>query len=192
MAFRCGHDKTPENSIKNGGTSVRCRICHNEKTRLAESKDPEATKLRKRESVRKSRGGLKGHRNSQKTHCSNNHEFTVDNTYSYKGIRGCITCRLANAVTYHHNKVANGGSHSTAEWLELCELFGGVCLSCLQSGKLTRDHVVPVSVGGTNDIENIQPLCQSCNSAKGTNTIDLRSPVLIRNLRSDSNRCNSN
>jgi 5-methylcytosine-specific restriction endonuclease McrA len=34
--------------------------------------------------------------------------------------------------------------------------------------------VVPVSAGGANTIDNIQPLCGPCNSAKHTQTIDYR------------------
>lgn len=30
----------------------------------------------------------------------------------------------------------------------------------------TRDHIVPVSAGGTNQPSNLQPSCRECNSAK--------------------------
>lgn len=43
----------------------------------------------------------------------------------------------------------------------------GLCSYCNQwSEKLTRDHIVPVSEGGTDDPDNIVPACQSCNSKK--------------------------
>ena len=41
------------------------------------------------------------------------------------------------------------------------------CLCCKEKKKLTVDHVIPVDWGGTSNIENIQPLCQPCNSSKG-------------------------
>jgi 5-methylcytosine-specific restriction endonuclease McrA len=54
------------------------------------------------------------------------------------------------------------------------ELHGKKCLRCGSDKKISLDHIVPVFNGGANEIENLQPLCKSCNSKKGTNTIDYR------------------
>lgn len=32
---------------------------------------------------------------------------------------------------------------------------------------LTIDHIVPKSLGGSNHIDNLQPMCSACNTAKG-------------------------
>ena len=40
------------------------------------------------------------------------------------------------------------------------------CVRCGSGEKLTVDHVVPMVRGGTNDIDNLQTLCKSCNSKK--------------------------
>lgn len=54
-------------------------------------------------------------------------------------------------------------------WKELLELFNGWCPYCGESGKkLTVDHVIPYSKGGTNSIDNLIPCCGSCNSKKHT------------------------
>ena len=58
--------------------------------------------------------------------------------------------------------------HTEQDWLSLLEAYEYRCFGCgVQSDKLTRDHIVPISKGGGDEIENIAPLCSSCNSKKG-------------------------
>lgn len=71
--------------------------------------------------------------------------------------------------------LCNGEKVEVDEWTALKEFYGNKCLCCERSDlKLTMDHVMPVSMGGRNLIENIQPLCGSCNSRKNNKTIDYR------------------
>ena len=71
-------------------------------------------------------------------------------------------------------KTNAGGSFSAAEWKALCKKCKHLCLCCGKRKKLTADHVVPVSKGGTSNIDNIQPLCGPCNSSKRDKTTDYR------------------
>lgn len=66
------------------------------------------------------------------------------------------------------------GKFTVKEWKDLCQKYGNICLCCRKPNKLTADHVIPISKGGKNTIENIQPLCGSCNSSKHTSIIDYR------------------
>ena len=76
-----------------------------------------------------------------------------------------------------------GGKHTKTQWEALKNQFGYMCLCCKKHEPevtLTKDHVVPITLWKEwvsknkpsyqgNDIQNIQPLCQSCNSRKNNN-----------------------
>lgn len=66
------------------------------------------------------------------------------------------------------------GNFTKEQWLFLCNRANNICLKCGLKKKLTVDHVLPLIKGGTNRIENIQPLCKPCNSSKNKKEIDYR------------------
>ena len=57
---------------------------------------------------------------------------------------------------------------------EIFDLYGEKCLKCGSNKNIQLDHIVPVVKGGSNDISNLQPLCKTCNTSKGTKTEDYR------------------
>lgn len=63
-------------------------------------------------------------------------------------------------------KLGNGGSHTIDEWNLVKKSQKHRCLKCKKKKYLTRDHIKPISKGGSDDISNIQGLCKSCNCKK--------------------------
>ena len=68
----------------------------------------------------------------------------------------------------------NGGIHTFGEWEILKAQYNWTCPACHKSELdivLSQDHIIPISRGGSDNIENIQPLCRDCNCKKHTKII---------------------
>ncbi len=117
-----------------------------------------------------------------------------------RGPHRCPSCRDAHAKAYYAAKNASwvrenpilnrlrsmrryalvwGSTDriTDGEWLAVKATYDNHCLCCRKQEpeiSLEPDHIVPLSKHGVNRIENIQPLCRSCNARKRTKTIDYR------------------
>lgn len=48
------------------------------------------------------------------------------------------------------------------------------CAACRGCNDLELDHVLPVSLGGSSGLDNLQLLCAPCNNQKGATYVDFR------------------
>ncbi len=80
----------------------------------------------------------------------------------------------------NHNRRSlerQAGEYTAREWQQLKKKYNYTCLCCGKREpdiKLTADHVIPLSRGGSNTIDNIQPLCITCNKIKYIKKTDYR------------------
>ncbi|MBP9717439.1 MAG: HNH endonuclease [Candidatus Pacebacteria bacterium] len=103
--------------------------------------------------------------------CSLNHQKKENHPNWKNGISLVIGYVSQKARERIIKKLGNGGSHTIFEWENLKAQYNWTCLACKKTEpeiKLSQDHVIPISKGGSDNIENIQPLCRPCNSKKHT------------------------
>ena len=64
------------------------------------------------------------------------------------------------------------------DWVHLKRKYKYRCVRCSRKetldNPLTADHVIPLSMGGSRAIGNIQPMCKDCNRIKDSNITDYR------------------
>lgn len=59
-------------------------------------------------------------------------------------------------------------------FIKLGRRDGFHCANCRSTHDIHIDHITPLAHGGTSDFDNLQLLCKTCNSSKGTKNIDYR------------------
>ena len=65
------------------------------------------------------------------------------------------------------------GKHTKADWAAMKSAVAGVCPRCdEQSHHFDKDHIIPIYAGGSDGLDNIQPLCAPCNAQKGPEAIN--------------------
>lgn len=96
---------------------------------------------------------------------------------------------IANSIRQHRKRRAIKNNYieiyTEKEWQVKLELTKGICPRCKEYigiNNLTRDHIVPISKASEEFkqsgvkriyyIEDMQPLCKSCNSEKYLNVIE--------------------
>lgn len=47
----------------------------------------------------------------------------------------------------------------------------GQCIKCGGNERLEYDHIIPLALGGSNTVRNIQLLCEPCNRSKGAGLV---------------------
>lgn len=115
--------------------------------------------------------------------------YAIKNPYYYKNKKSHLT----SGQNSRARKLGVPGILDENEWIALCEKYGNICLRCRQKTALSIDHVMPMSRGGDNTIDNVQPLCRYCNMSKNDTYADYRTgeqpmPTKHHILRLDDER----
>jgi 5-methylcytosine-specific restriction endonuclease McrA len=156
--------------IGKNGLMPHCKECDKKKSRQWQKDNPERTRAIKRKWLEA---------NPEKARISVREYRDRNILYSLVRVKQWQKNNPEKMAIIKHarraNVLKNGGTYTVSEWLDLCGKYNYKCLRCEKTGiKLTVDHVIPLSKGGKNSIDNIQPLCKPCNSSKGAKTDDYR------------------
>ena len=69
-------------------------------------------------------------------------------------------------MSYSRNRPTDS-RFSAAAWAHALRRYGRRCYLCGAVGvALEKDHVIPVTEGGTNDPDNCAPICTPCHKLK--------------------------
>ena len=90
---------------------------------------------------------------------------------------------IEDVLSFNNSKFKRSNSRNIKLWKEK----GITCSHCKKDGTyfllekgvshlytedgilMTKDHIIPLSKGGLDELKNLQPLCERCNKEKGSN-----------------------
>jgi hypothetical protein len=97
----------------------------------------------------------------------------LDRYRGYDHKRNGTPARKAAAATAKHQRRAQRQNAAindltAAQWREIQEVYDHRCVYCgkRRKGRLTQEHLTPLSKGGDHTAANVVPACKTCNSRK--------------------------
>lgn len=91
------------------------------------------------------------------------------------GISPAPTMKLPRCIrTLRIREARKLGRHTPEQWAALLAVCGYRCVHCGATERVSKDHIVPLYQGGSDAIDNIQPLCHRCNTRKRGEATDFR------------------
>lgn len=165
--------KQYQKRLRDAGICLKCRNPVDEKGKIncSACQEKERVRLLKWKHENKNKVRL----SSQKYYAKNSEKIRrklKEWELSHKEIT--LLARKIGKYKYKHRRIV-AGKFSLRDWKGLCSTFDNKCLWCGRKDvEITIDHVIPLVKGGSNYIENIQPLCRVCNSKKHDKIIDFR------------------
>lgn len=184
----CGETKTHsefyQDAQQTDGLTSRCKVCRKNYQRTYHEKNRDAILEAKRQRYAEN---IEQERLRTRIWHRANREYIQSRVLAWrkrnpgKAIEYARATRAnarlkGNPARRREKRYPDRGTYTLERWRAMLAYFGHVCLCCGYSGELTVDHVVPLSVGGMNTIDNLQPLCMACNQKKATKSIDYRNP----------------
>ena len=75
--------------------------------------------------------------------------------------------RVQNGRRRAYKLAAPRNDLTPAQWREIKDAYGHQCVYCgRKMERLTQDHIIPLSKGGSHTVSNVVPACLACNRKK--------------------------
>lgn len=154
------------------GLQPACKVCKNWASYRQRLRTPERLRAQQKAWTIAHAAEIKKRRAEQ--HRLNREEINAAKREKYANTYAAEPQKYLSGVHKRRVLVESRGSYTQEDWDALCARYGNKCLWCDVKTALTVDHVVPLSQGGSNTIDNLQPLCARCNGRKHSRIMDFR------------------
>jgi 5-methylcytosine-specific restriction endonuclease McrA len=148
------------------GHMYRCKSCENERGRAYRTAHPEVARQQR---VSSKKAHPEKHRRRKVAYRKAHPEKSRKRTAAYSKAHP-EKVRQRDARRRARKIGAPVCDFTAAQWQDMKTLYQNRCVYCGKGKqRLTQDHVIPLSRGGSHTWDNIVPACASCNRSKWTN-----------------------
>lgn len=189
---RCKQTKSVTEFHKlHDGYQPRCKTCTSEVQKIRYQANQQKMIERSREYRAKNPDKVKATKLAWKrANKKKNVESAVryQQKYPEKHVRATSAYRRRNQDKYRNYaqsrrvRQENNGVFLVTEE-EIRKILAQPCANCNSYDRPSLDHIVPISLGGTHSVGNLQNLCMPCNSSKGNKVMTVWKKSKDANIR---------